>query len=83
MKRQINSTEEINQMKRAGLVAAITAVMIMISSALCFAADSELRLVSSYPEDGQTNTSMENLGVKLTFSNPINLFPCELKRYIA
>ena len=70
-------------MKRAGLVAAITAVMIMISSALCFAADSELRLVSSYPEDGQTNTSMENLGVKLTFSNPINLFPCELKRYIA
>lgn len=58
-------------MKRVSLIAALTSAVIMISSAFCFA-DSELKLVSSYPEDGQTNTSMENLGVKLTFSNPIN-----------
>ncbi len=58
-------------MKRVSLIAVLTAVMIMVSSALCFA-DSELTLVSSYPEDGQKNTSMENLGVKLKFSNPIN-----------
>ena len=58
-------------MKRTGLIAILTAFMIMTVSAVSFA-DSELSLVSSYPEDGQTNTSMENLGVKLVFSNPIN-----------
>ena len=58
-------------MKRVSLIAILTAVMIMAASVMCFA-DDELKLVSSYPEDGQKNTSMENLGVKLTFSNPIN-----------
>ena len=58
-------------MKRGSLIAALTAVMIIAASAFCFA-DSELRLEDSYPQDGQTNTSMENLGVKLTFNHPIN-----------
>lgn len=58
-------------MKRLSLISALTAVMIMMSAAMAFA-EGNLELVSSYPEDGQTNTSMENLGVKLTFSNPIN-----------
>jgi hypothetical protein len=58
-------------MKRVSLIAVITSIMIMASAAFCFA-ESELTIVSSYPEDGQKNTSMENLGVKLTFSNPIN-----------
>ena len=58
-------------MKRASLIAILTAVMIMQASAICFA-DDELMLKSSYPEDGQKNTSMENLGVKLTFNHPIN-----------
>jgi hypothetical protein len=58
-------------MKRVSLIAALTSIMIMISAAFCFA-EGELKLVSSYPEDGQTNTSIENLGVKLTFNNPIN-----------
>lgn len=58
-------------MKRASLIAILTAVMIMAASAMCFA-DDGLKLMSSYPEDGQNNTSMENLGVKLTFNHPIN-----------
>lgn len=58
-------------MKRGTLIAILTAVMIMACSAFSFAAGG-LELVSSYPEDGQKNTSMENLGVKLTFNNPIN-----------
>ena len=58
-------------MKRLSLVTALAALMIMISSAFCFAEDG-LSIVSSYPENGQTNTSMENLGVKLVFSKPIN-----------
>lgn len=45
--------------------------MIMAASAFCFA-DGGFDLVSSYPEDGQTNTSMENLGVKLTFSSAMD-----------
>lgn len=58
-------------MKRGTLIAVLAAVMVMMSAAMSFAAGG-LELVSSYPEDGQKNTSMENLGVKLTFSNPIN-----------
>ena len=58
-------------MKRAGLIALLAAVMIIAASAMCFA-DDELKLVSSFPEDGQKNTSMENLGVKLKFNHPIN-----------
>lgn len=58
-------------MKRISLIAVLAAVMVMISASLSFAAGG-LELLSSYPEDGQTNTSMENLGVKLTFNNPIN-----------
>ena len=46
--------------------------MIMAAAAFGFAEDGALELVSSYPENGQTNTSMENLGVKLYFSSPIN-----------
>lgn len=58
-------------MKRGTLIAILTAIMIMAGSVFAMA-DDGLTLVSSYPEDGQTNTSMENLGVKLTFSDPIN-----------
>ena len=58
-------------MKRGTLIAVLTAIMIMACSVFSFAADG-LELVSSYPEDGQKNTSMENLGVKLTFNHPIN-----------
>ena len=55
-------------MKKISLIAILTSIMIMAASAFCFA-DGGFDLVSSYPEDGQANTSMENLGVKLTFSN--------------
>ena len=58
-------------MKRGTLIAILTAIMIMACSAFSFAAGG-LELVSSYPEDGQKNTSMENLGVKLVFSKPLN-----------
>ena len=58
-------------MKRSTLIALIAAVMVMASSVFSFAAEG-LELVESYPEDGQNNTSMENLGVKLTFNHPIN-----------
>lgn len=62
---------EVQLMKKISLIAILTSIMIMAASAFCFA-DGGFDLVSSYPEDGQTNTSMENLGVKLTFSNAMD-----------
>lgn len=59
-------------MKRVSLIAILTSLLIIMMSAFTFAEDGDLKLVQSYPQDGQTNTSMENLGVKLTFNNPIN-----------
>lgn len=58
-------------MKKLSLIAILASIMIMASSAFCFA-DGGFDLTDSYPEDGQTNTSMENLGVKLVFSKPLN-----------
>ena len=55
-------------MKKISLIAILTSIMIMTASVFCFA-DGGFDLVSSYPEDGQANTSMENLGVKLLFIN--------------
>ena len=54
-------------MKKISLIAILTSVMIMAASVFCFA-DGGSQLGSSYPENGQSNTSMENLGVKLKFS---------------
>ena len=58
-------------MKKTSLIAILTSIMIMAASVFCFA-DGGFDLVSSYPEDGQANTSMENLGVKLQFSNAMD-----------
>ena len=59
-------------MKKVSLIAILTSLIIMLMSAYCFAGEGDLKLQSSYPEDGQKNTSMENLGVKLNFDHPIN-----------
>ena len=58
-------------MKRRGLLAVIIAAMIMaLSSVSAYAAS--LEVVSTYPEDGQKNMSMENLGVKIEFNNAVD-----------
>ncbi len=58
-------------MKKLNLIAILASIMIMASSAFCFA-EGGFDLTSSYPVDGQKNMSMENLGVKLVFSKPLN-----------
>lgn len=58
-------------MKRKSLIAVMAAIMVLISAVACFAGTG-LQIVSSYPEDGQKNTSMENLGVKIVFNNKVN-----------
>ena len=58
-------------MKRKSLIAVLAALMVLASAVVCFA-DGGLKIVSSYPQDGQKNTSMENLGVKIVFNNKID-----------
>lgn len=59
-------------MKRSAVVALLTAIMVIAGSMMCFANADELKLLSTYPENGQKNTSMENVGVKLKFNNPVH-----------
>ena len=58
-------------MKKVSLIAMLASIMIIAASAFCFA-EGGFTLTETYPEDGATNTSIENLGVKLTFSKPLN-----------
>lgn len=58
-------------MKRKGLIAVLAAMMVLVSAACCFADTGDLELKSTYPKNGQTNTSIENVGVKLYFNNPV------------
>ena len=58
-------------MKKKILIAVLAVVMVLSGTAMCFA-EGGLQIKSSYPENGQTNTSMENLGVKVFFSSDIN-----------
>ena len=59
-------------MKRRGLIAVLAMMMVMMYVSFSYAEEGALKLTSSYPKDGQTNTSIENVGVKLYFSNSIS-----------
>lgn len=59
-------------MKRSAVVALLAAIMVIAGSIMCFANVDELKLVSTYPENGQKNTSMENVGVKLRFNSAVD-----------
>lgn len=55
-------------MKRLGAVLCLAALIVTMTASVCFGAQS-LKITDSYPEDGQKSTSIENMGVKLTFSS--------------
>ncbi len=54
-------------MKRIGAILTTIALIMMLSVSFCFA-DSGLTIENTYPEDGSTGASVENLGVKIHFS---------------
>ena len=54
-------------MKRIGAILVTLALIMMLSVSFCFA-DSGLTIENTYPEDGSTGASVENLGVKIHFS---------------
>ena len=57
-------------MKRIGLIFSLTVLLVAMSSMFVLA--DGLKLESTYPEDGQKNTSLENLGVKLYFDSDVS-----------
>lgn len=54
-------------MKRAGKILSLVTLIIVFSTSLCFAG--ELTMKESYPKDGATGASIENLGVKMYFGS--------------
>ncbi len=57
-------------MKRIGAIICLAALIVTMTASVCFGAQS-LEIVESYPKDGQKSTSIENMGVKLTFNSEI------------
>ncbi|MBO4235686.1 MAG: Ig-like domain-containing protein [Firmicutes bacterium] len=63
-------------MKKTGLIVCIVTMIAMLvlgSLMMATAEEGGLTLVETYPKDGQKNAAVENLGIKLTFSAPVNL----------
>ena len=54
-------------MKKLGAILSIAALLITMSASICFA--DSLTIIETYPKDGSTGASIENLGVKVYFSN--------------
>ena len=54
-------------MKRIAAILMTVALIMMLSVSFCFA-DSGLTIENTYPKDGSTGASIENLGVKIHFS---------------
>lgn len=55
-------------MKKIGSILCLTALIVTMTASVCFGAES-LEIVDKYPNDGQKNTTIENMCVKLTMSN--------------
>ena len=54
-------------MKKAGAILILIALLITLSTSVCFAAGG-LTIEETYPKDGSTGASIENLGVKILFN---------------
>lgn len=55
-------------MKRLGGIVCLVALIVTMTASMCFGTES-LKVVETYPKDGQKNTTTENMGVKLWFNN--------------
>lgn len=60
-------------MKRASAIALIITIVLMMTSVFAFAEGAgDFTLKASYPENGQKNTTVENMSVKLKFTQEID-----------
>lgn len=63
-------------MKRAGRILSLVVILVMLTTAICFAAPETgaaggLNLISTYPEDGSKGAATENMGIKLYFDTQL------------
>ena len=56
-------------MKRAGVIATLTILIVILSSVFSFAGS--LELVSSYPEEGSKYSVVQNVMIKLEFNDNV------------
>lgn len=59
-------------MKKIGAIFTLAALVLVMSISVCFADSGQLVLNDSYPRDGSTGASIENLGVKLYFDGDMS-----------
>lgn len=57
-------------MKRIGAIVCLSVLITLLSASICFGAGLELE--DTYPKNNQTNTSIENLCVKLYFNSSVS-----------
>jgi len=55
-------------MKKLGRILCLAALVVTMTASICFGTES-LKIVEAYPEDGQKNTTIENMCVKLWFNH--------------
>lgn len=55
-------------MKKLGRILCLAALVVTMTASVCFGAET-LKIVEAYPEDGQKNTTIENMCVKLWFNH--------------
>lgn len=58
-------------MKRIGAIVCLAALIVTMTASVCFGAQS-LKIVDQYPNDGQKNTTKDNMCVKLWFNNDMD-----------
>lgn len=58
-------------MRKFGLSVCLLLAMVFAGTVMCFAADDTLEIVNTYPVDGQKNTTIENMSVKLDFNQDV------------
>lgn len=55
-------------MRKLGRILCLATLIVTLTASICFGAES-LQIVDAYPEDGQKNTTIENMCVKLWFNH--------------
>lgn len=55
-------------MRKLGRILCLATLIVTLTASICFGAES-LQIVEAYPEDGQKNTTIENMCVKLWFNH--------------
>ncbi len=58
-------------MKKLGAIFTLVALLVTLSTSICFAAD-HLAIEETFPKDGSTGASIDNLGVKIRFNQDLS-----------